>query len=321
MTHLSPGSRKMRMCVIQNFLLDNDVVIKPRVIKSMRNRTKTVQKVTEDAIPTKTQLREILSHGSAKARSLFLMAVSSGARISELLQLTPNDIDFNSNPVQINIRAETTKTREGRITFISDEAHIQLKEWLKERDDYLATSVKRCKFKNFKKNPDDDRIFPFDYQVAIKIWYGLLKKARLDAKDKISHYKLHVHTLRKYYRTMMTSGENAASVDVIETTMGHAGYIPAYVRPSPERQKKEYRRAMGAVTIFKTDKLPTDEKDKQIEDLKFQLQTMQNSFKTQEETIIQKVLETLGRGKQYQKRDLVKNVPSAQVFTDGSIEF
>ena len=103
----APGSRKLRMCVVVNFLLDNDVVIKPRLLKSLKGRTKSVDKVTNDRIPTKQELREILSHGSAKERALFLLSISSGMRIDEILQLTPKDIDFKSNPIKINVRAET----------------------------------------------------------------------------------------------------------------------------------------------------------------------------------------------------------------------
>lgn len=72
-------------------------MIKSRILKVIKNRTKTVQKIVEDKVTTKQQLQEVLSHGSPKERGLFIMPMSSSACISELLQLTPNDIDFSSN--------------------------------------------------------------------------------------------------------------------------------------------------------------------------------------------------------------------------------
>jgi hypothetical protein len=52
----SSGSRKQRLIVVVvNFLLDNDITIKPSVLKALRTRTKTVDKITDDITPTKQQ--------------------------------------------------------------------------------------------------------------------------------------------------------------------------------------------------------------------------------------------------------------------------
>jgi hypothetical protein len=78
MKEYASGTRKIRMSVVYNFLLDNNANINPRLIKNLRGRTKTVEKVTDDIIPTKEELRQILSHGSVKERALFLICISSG---------------------------------------------------------------------------------------------------------------------------------------------------------------------------------------------------------------------------------------------------
>lgn len=66
----APGSRKIRMSVGVNFSLDNNVQLKPRLLKSLKGRTKTVEKFIDDLIPGKQDLRKILSYGAGKERVL-----------------------------------------------------------------------------------------------------------------------------------------------------------------------------------------------------------------------------------------------------------
>ena len=59
-------------------------------------------------------LKRIFHEASPQRRALYNVLVSSGMRLGEALQLTKNDIHFDENPVRVTIRAETTKTKEGR---------------------------------------------------------------------------------------------------------------------------------------------------------------------------------------------------------------
>ncbi len=51
-----------------------------------------------------------------------LVAIASGMRIGEIVQLKISDIDFESRPTKIRIRADTTKTKQSRETFLTNEA-------------------------------------------------------------------------------------------------------------------------------------------------------------------------------------------------------
>ncbi len=79
---------------------------------------------------TKEILVRLLRNATPKLQAAILVAISSGMRISELVQLTLDDIDFSSTPTKIRIRAETTKTRTERETFITSEATNALKDCL-----------------------------------------------------------------------------------------------------------------------------------------------------------------------------------------------
>ncbi len=313
----SPGSRKGRLCSVVNFLAYNDVTIKPSLLKILRNHTKQVENVTEDVLPQKQQLKEILEKAPILQRALFLFSISSGMRINEILQLTPDDINTEVRPVRVRVRAETTKTRKPRVTFISDECYAALKKWQRIRNDYLKTAVARCEQKHFVKDANDPNIFPLKYQTAREMWITLLRKVGYNQKDKVGRYKIHIHSLRMFLRTTIANGNGGVSRDVVETLIGHKPYCSTYVRVPEEECRIAYLKAMPLITILNIiDEKVVEEKDNQITTLKSQL--IDNELN--EQRIIQKVLSILKSGDPTLIQNLMKNVPTAFVADDGSTE-
>ena len=260
-----PLSIKMNLCVVRNFLQDNNVIIDRSIWKKIRLNTKGSRARTMDVAPSNHQLKEILLHGTAKERTIFLMAASSGMRIEEIMELRPDDIEginlksypieIKSNPVKINIRGGTTKTGNPRIAFISNEAKDALIEWYKTRDAYIETAIERTKNKTrngkiiFQKKKDDGRIFPFGYQTARLQWIRLLKKAGYDQKDpSTGRYKMHIHTLRKFFMSRMKLKINTV---IVEALCGHEEYLDsAYKRYSQKEIADFYKQGVEAVTVF-----------------------------------------------------------------------
>ena len=64
---------------------------------------------------TKTQISQLIRLANYKIATAILIACSSGMRLGEIVQLKLGDIYLEKTPVEIRIRAETTKTNEGRI--------------------------------------------------------------------------------------------------------------------------------------------------------------------------------------------------------------
>ncbi len=80
---------------------------------------------------TKDMVIRVLRNAPAKLQTVILVAIASGMRLGEIVQLKISDIDFESNPTRIRVRGETSKGRENRETFLTSEATKSLKDYLK----------------------------------------------------------------------------------------------------------------------------------------------------------------------------------------------
>ena len=121
---------------------------------TLKARMKGAEPQLTDYILTKDTIKQILSHGKVMDRALFLMMASSGRRSDELLAIYPEDINLNTSPATMEIKRGYDYKRPGRVKptaksktrttcFLSDEAVEAYKLWMKERDSYLKTAVKK----------------------------------------------------------------------------------------------------------------------------------------------------------------------------------
>lgn len=278
---------------IKQFMVSNNRYLKDLEFwDTLKNTTKGAEPASDEAILNANDLKTILSHGNALSRAIFLMLASSGRRISEILAITPDDVDITVTPTTLNIKksttSKTTKTKMKTICYISNEANDAYKAWMKERDFYLKT--KRCKYKNEK----DPRVFPMTYSNALLIWKTLLMKAelvdiehyknkwtgrmsrRVKKKNKGDRLLQHPHCLRKFFRSYL------GNADFAEYLMGHSTVLTrAYRQMKPEDKAVKYQNLMQNVTIFETVPDLSDihaelrEKDTEIKDLKQQMRDVQ----------------------------------------------
>ncbi len=262
----SPKSRSGNISSVRTFLSEFNIELSTKFWKDIHRRSPPAVAITDDIAPTNEQMKRILQHADLRAKALFLVLDSSGMRINEVLQLEPEDIKLENDPVRINVRMEITKTKQRRITFMSNEARDTLIEWLNVRDEWLETAVKRCnlvpsherhedgsvKMVPVKKNPDDTRVFPFSPGNARGIWNTLLKKAGLAEQDKRTNYhKMHLHCMRKRFSTKMPGYISDNGRDITETLMGHAGYLTGpYRRFSEEDLAEGYKKGVNGLLIF-----------------------------------------------------------------------
>ncbi len=260
----APTTRPSRMTHVKMFLSEFGIELSTKFWKNIHRRSPPNKPITDDLAPTNEQMKKILQHADLKAKALFLVLDSSGMRIGEVLKLEPDDIDLEKDPVRINVRAEITKTRRKRVTYMSNEARDTLLEWLKVRGKYLQAAVKKCrvvplrqedgevKMVPAKKSLDDPRVFPFSYNTAKQIWNKLLEKAELDMRDKRTKYhKMHIHCMRKRFDTNMPGYIGANGRDIAEALVGHEGYLSsAYRRLSESELAEGYKRGVYGLLIF-----------------------------------------------------------------------
>jgi integrase/uncharacterized protein (UPF0335 family) len=198
-------------------------------------------------------IKKILSHMSLVGKTVVLLLASSGMRIGELLKIDIEDIDLTTIPAQIVIRGENTKNGETRTVFISAEAKESVDEWLKVREAYLRSSLKRNaglveKAKAKKKDEADTRLLPFSDSNMREIWLNALKKAGLWSKDNStqrSQYR--IHGLRKFFRSQLAL---SCPIDIVEALMGHEGYLTgAYRRYTVKQMSEFYLKGEGYISI------------------------------------------------------------------------
>lgn len=114
-----------------------------------------------------------------------------------MLALRLRDVDLDSMPARLTFRAETTKTKERRISFITPEAVDAVKAWLTVRDEYIRTAAARVKGLNEAgyagpKRLDDDRLFPFeDTSYRRGLQAALVRTGLADRCERTGRYVLH----------------------------------------------------------------------------------------------------------------------------------
>jgi hypothetical protein len=190
-----------------------------------------------------------------------MVLTSSGLRIGTMLSLKAGDVDFDSYPDVAKIKVERKRGRkfvgkrrgsQGRVffTWITEEAKKALKEYLEERKRAGETLTPDSPL--FEDSQGQGKFVTLENFE--RVWYRLLKRAGLNEKSN-RQYMLHVHTLRKYFRS------NCVGVDPSyrETWMGHkAGYLDdSYFRAEEPLHLAEYRKAVPHLTVYST---PMEEK-------------------------------------------------------------
>jgi len=224
---------------LQSFLLWYDVEFTEKQKRMIQQKLNHAQDSIEESILTKDMIRSLIEHTDLKTRSLILTLVSSGMRVSEALHLKLSDIELDTGC--ICIKKEYTKTNKARYTFMSSEALYTLKEWLKEREDYINSTYKRSKTKD----TEIELIYPFNYVTALRGFISGLERAKLKKQDT---KQIHIHQLRKYFRSNMALG---CSLDIVEALLGHAGYLThSYRKYSREQLETEYKKNENLVHIY-----------------------------------------------------------------------
>ncbi len=196
--------------------------------------------VVEDRMPTREELRKLMNAANLRMKVIIEMATSSGLRIGTLIGLKVEDLDFEADEkvVLIKVRPELSKTKIGHWALISDEARSFLEQ-------YLET----YKIKSGWVFPARGG-GPMTYNAVQLRWGRLLRKTGLDMKSRNMHV-LHLHTLRKWFRTRL---ESYLTRSQIEYLMGHLKkeYLDgSYFRPPSNELITSYKAAMHRLYILR----------------------------------------------------------------------
>lgn len=205
---------------------------------------------SQDRIPTKEELRDFLNVLDLKTKLAVLLMATSGLRIGVLPKLKIKHIDFESDPVKITVPAWVNKSKFSYFTYITPETAKILKAYLEERR------------KLGEKITGESYLFVTKYgkpyvgrtlEELVRKEIKRHMKVRKLPGYKVNKYDIHIHSFRKFFRTMMEVAGVKRSFR--EFLLGHKGdYLDeSYFRPFEEQVREEYKKAVPHLTILEVE--------------------------------------------------------------------
>ncbi len=249
----APATVGVGRSAVLGFLEENGIELSRQDERRIKKRVPRVRNVAEEETLTRDNLQAILPLMSIRDRAVLLVLLASGGRIGEVLQLRLQDVDLDAEPAQVTFRAATTKNKERRIAFLTDEAAEAVRVWLSGRDDYLKTATRRNvglmgAGRSGPKSKADERLFPFKRSSFDLAWGRALERAGLYRRCEVTgRLTLHPHSLRKCFRSWLGG---VAGQDLAEVLMGHEGYLTgAYRRLTDDELREGYARHCHVLCI------------------------------------------------------------------------
>jgi integrase len=278
---------------------------------------------------------------------MFMLA-SSGARVTEMASIRYKDLDTSSLPVSIHLRPEVTKTRIGRIVYISNEAKEELQQWLSSKQ--RSRNISKHMSKNIDPNELVFQVYSNERNpkyIVHKIqvdFIGHLKRLGLynvregsnnnskndgnDGNDndannnkKYARSTITLHSFRKLWKVQ--SSLAAGQSDIAEYIMGHIGSMAmTYFKISPTDVAKIYlNKIMEHVTfcdIASVEKAKEelnqklieerDVKDRELGELKKRLSAYENKL----DSVVNRIGDILGQADTLKQKEYLEAVKSIQ---------
>lgn len=221
---IAPSSIRQTWSFIKSWLRWNRIKITQEDRKEFI-KFKPIEKINRKPL-TKEIIKSIITESTKYYKTLFLLQVSSGNRISETLHLTKEDFDFKLNPISAVIQAKFTKTKRERDCFFSKEAYHSLEKY------------------------GIDSFFSDAKKLNAVEWYFWKIRGNLGFNDRYSNgtHHVNIHSFRAYFRTMSIKAN--IHQDLAESLIGHTGYLKQYVRPEKSDLQKAYLKLEPYLKIF-----------------------------------------------------------------------
>jgi len=204
---------------------------------------------------TVDEIKLFLETAGRKKKALYLMMLSSGLRIGEAVQLKKSDLELIDSNFMIRVRASTTKTKNGRTTFMNKEAtRLVIPFWKKIDDDGLLFGTN----KNAELAKSAEHVRFNDYRKKT----GLTRK--YDApKESINRFQISLHSFRAFFVTKVSRHDP----NLAKRLAGQRSYLEQYDRLTDKEKLEAYRKAEPDLYIY--EQKPESE---EIKDLKERLE-------------------------------------------------
>jgi integrase len=297
---ISALTLKQRIITAKNFFECCDVEMSPRKFKLKVKLPKIIRKKKEAL--SKEDIIEILNTcANIRLRTYVSLLAATGMRAVEALSIRIKDMDFDSNPAKLFVRAEFTKTKTDRTIFLTEELTGQLKSWL----DYKYRTRRVCHYdKQLGKTitehrtPDKrntDLVFAV-YQdnnspnpdslyndLAASFARTLDRSGKGDRED--GNQRRRQITLHSFRRFVKTTISDLGYADFSEWFIGHAG--STYWTKKDSEKAEIFRKIEPYLTFLNIPQLERQGADIQskVEELKQLNQAMSDRDKLKDDAI------------------------------------
>jgi len=259
-----PNTIKSWMSPTKGFLRQMGIKIYSEDFKQNVRLPKGIREREEPL--TKETIIRVLHVLPLKIQAAVLVAVASGMRIGEIVQLKISDIDFESTPMRIKIRGETTKTRESRETYLTAEAVSILMDYLSKyyrwvegtknenlQDQIIfdRTAAPPKNMPSWKSSPTRRAIGNFEASLR-KYTIRIPELAKLNRNGR---FQIHFHAFRKFFYTALS---NSVGSDYANALLGHHFYLDTYYNMPESKRGELYLKAEPHITISDISKLEHD---------------------------------------------------------------
>ena len=264
---IKPKTIRLWFTVVKGYFTHLQVEVFSEKCKQ-RVKLPKIRRVKKEAL-TKEILVKLLRNLDAKLETAVLVATASGMRVGEIAGLKLSDIEFNRDPVKINIRAETSKSREDRETYLTNEASEALKDYLKRyfawKEDSTNSQLEGLRIfgrtSKFRIDDKRSRLPNSDEQLsdAVLLQKTLARRiAKVPALNRLARNGrkvIHFHAFREYFYTVMS---NVSGSTFAHALMGHHEYLDTYYALSEKQQIKLYQKAVPYLTVSDYSRIEQD---------------------------------------------------------------
>jgi integrase len=240
------------MLALRNYLDANNLQLKPGFLKRVNGRKKA-EPISEEKIPTRKEIKQILQHLPLHIKTYALFLLSGGLRPGEPLTLELDDIVDDPPLTKIHLRACDTKTGRKRWTYLTPEATQTLNQWLENRTKFIQSvceSILSPSRREAYLEKNKNKVFPFSYKTCNKVWTSALKETGLDMRDRhTGRLLIRLHNLRKYFSTRGRWSDR----DIPDYLQGHIRGVRAVYNRYDQAEdvvREVYLRAVPSLTIL-----------------------------------------------------------------------
>lgn len=231
--HLSPGTIPTYFSFVKDYLRAKGFRIYNEDVKQFIHFPKHIREKREPV--TMESISILYSNATPKMKAIISFALSTGMRITEILLAILSDIEST----KVSVRAETTKTKVDRITYMSKQAQADLMLIINDKQPTDHIFVKQYT--------------PQHTLIALEKEFNLLrKKCELTKQYRLTrNHHITIHRFRAFCKTMASE---VCGQDFAEGLVGHEGYLSTYYALPEAQRYKNYQKLEPFLTI------PTNEK-------------------------------------------------------------